>query len=89
MDLYKIGSRGEGVRQIQKALHLLADGIFGKKSMKAWQKYLNSQLFKDDKQEEQKAEPKKEEPEIKAKPETANKARKATANKSRKAGSNK
>ena len=30
MDLYKIGSRGEGVRQIQKALHLLADGIFGK-----------------------------------------------------------
>lgn len=30
MDLYKIGSRGEGVRQIQKALHLIADGIFGK-----------------------------------------------------------
>ena len=30
MDLYKIGSRGEGVRQIQKSLHLLADGIFGK-----------------------------------------------------------
>lgn len=30
MDLYKIGSRGEGVRQIQNALHLLADGIFGK-----------------------------------------------------------
>lgn len=30
MDLYKIGSRGEGVKQIQKALHLLADGIFGK-----------------------------------------------------------
>ena len=39
--------------------------------------------------EPKKAEPKKEEPEIKAKPETANKARKATANKSRKAGSNK
>jgi len=30
MDLYKIGSRGEGVKQIQKALHLIADGIFGK-----------------------------------------------------------
>ena len=29
MTLYKRGSRGEMVRQIQKALHLLADGIFG------------------------------------------------------------
>ena len=27
--LYKIGSRGEMVKQIQKALHLLPDGIYG------------------------------------------------------------
>ena len=50
------------VKKWQTKLGVAADGIFGKKSMKAWQKYLNSQLFKDDKQEEQKAEPKKEEP---------------------------
>ena len=29
MEIYKIGSRGEVVRQIQKALHLIPDGIFG------------------------------------------------------------
>ena len=29
MELYKIGSRGEVVRQIQKALHLYPDGIYG------------------------------------------------------------
>lgn len=29
MTLYKRGSRGEVVKQIQKALHLVADGIFG------------------------------------------------------------
>lgn len=29
MELYRKGSRGEVVRQIQKALHLYADGIFG------------------------------------------------------------
>ena len=29
MVLYKKGSKGEVVRQIQKALHLYADGIFG------------------------------------------------------------
>lgn len=29
MITYKIGSRGEVVKQIQKALHLLPDGIFG------------------------------------------------------------
>ena len=29
MTLYKKGSRGEIVKQIQKALHLLPDGIFG------------------------------------------------------------
>ena len=29
MELYKIGSRSEMVKQIQKALHLLPDGIYG------------------------------------------------------------
>jgi N-acetylmuramoyl-L-alanine amidase len=29
MDIYRLGSRGEGVRQIQKALKVMADGIFG------------------------------------------------------------
>lgn len=35
MTIAKIGSRGETVRQIQKALHLLADGIFGKQTEEA------------------------------------------------------
>ena len=30
MELYKIGSRGEMVKHIQKALHLLPDGIYGR-----------------------------------------------------------
>lgn len=30
MTILKIGSRGETVKQVQKALHLLPDGIFGK-----------------------------------------------------------
>jgi len=30
MELYKLGSKGEMVKQIQKALHLFPDGIFGK-----------------------------------------------------------
>ena len=30
MTLYKRGSRGEVVKQIQKALHLLADGVYGR-----------------------------------------------------------
>lgn len=29
MTIYKLGSRGDGVKQIQRALHLLPDGIFG------------------------------------------------------------
>ena len=29
MELYKNGSRGEMVKQIQKALHLYPDGIYG------------------------------------------------------------
>ena len=35
MEIYKIGSRGEIVRQIQKALHLAADGIYGKLTAEA------------------------------------------------------
>lgn len=35
MTLYKRGSRGEMVRQIQKTLHLLADGIFGSQTEEA------------------------------------------------------
>ena len=41
MELYKRGSRGEMVKQIQKALHLLPDGIFGSQTenaVKAFQK---------------------------------------------------
>ena len=41
MELYKRGSRGEVVKQIQKALHLLPDGIFGvntEEAVKAFQK---------------------------------------------------
>ena len=30
MELYRVGSRGETVRQVQKALHLYPDGIFGR-----------------------------------------------------------
>lgn len=29
MTIYRIGSRGDGVKKIQKALHLYADGIYG------------------------------------------------------------
>lgn len=35
MEIYKIGSRGEMVRQIQKALHLMADGIYGQNTKAA------------------------------------------------------
>lgn len=35
MTLYKRGSRGDMVRQIQKALHLLTDGIFGSQTEEA------------------------------------------------------
>ena len=33
--VYKIGDRGETVKQIQKALHLLPDGIYGRITMEA------------------------------------------------------
>ena len=33
MELYKIGDRGETVKQIQQALHLLPDGIYGRITM--------------------------------------------------------
>jgi peptidoglycan hydrolase-like protein with peptidoglycan-binding domain len=42
MEIYKIGSRGEVVRQIQKALHIAADGIYGKltaEAVTAFQRY--------------------------------------------------
>lgn len=35
MTLYKLGSRGEMVKQIQRALHLAADGIFGHITLEA------------------------------------------------------
>lgn len=35
MEIYKKGSRGEMVRQIQKALNLLADGIYGEVTAEA------------------------------------------------------
>ena len=41
MELYKKGSRGMVVKQIQKALHLYEDGIFGsiaEEAVKAFQK---------------------------------------------------
>ena len=39
MAVYKIGSRGEAVKQIQKALGLKADGIFGKSTAAAVTKF--------------------------------------------------
>ena len=39
--IYKLNSRGEGVKQIQRALHLIPDGIFGKLTREAlitWQR---------------------------------------------------
>ena len=41
MEIYKIGSKGEMVKQIQKALHLIDDGIYGKiteEAVKTFQK---------------------------------------------------
>ena len=41
MEIYKLGSKGAGVKQIQKALHLVEDGVFGKltrETLIAWQK---------------------------------------------------
>ena len=35
MELYKLGSRGEVVRQIQKALHLVPDGVYGQNTREA------------------------------------------------------
>lgn len=39
MELYKMGSRGEMVKQIQKALHLYPDGIFGVNTRNAVQAF--------------------------------------------------
>ena len=35
MTILKLGSRGEAVRQVQKALHLLPDGIYGYETERA------------------------------------------------------
>ena len=35
MELYKLGSRGEVVKQIQRALHLIEDGIYGQNTKAA------------------------------------------------------
>ena len=35
MELYKLGSRGAVVKQIQTALHLIADGIYGQNTKAA------------------------------------------------------
>ena len=48
MTLYKRGSRGEMVRQIQKALHLLADGIFGSQTEEAVKNFQKTKGLKAD-----------------------------------------
>lgn len=48
MELYKIGSRGEVVKQIQKALHLIPDGIFGKLTEEAVISFQNQNGLKPD-----------------------------------------
>ena len=35
MEIYKLGSRGEGVKAIQRALYLIDDGVFGKLTREA------------------------------------------------------
>lgn len=39
MEVYKKGSRGEKVKQIQKALGVTADGVFGDKTTQAVKKF--------------------------------------------------
>jgi N-acetylmuramoyl-L-alanine amidase len=48
MELYKKGSRGEVVRQIQKALHLIPDGIFGAITEEAVKDFQKSRGLKAD-----------------------------------------
>lgn len=48
MELYKLGSKGEMVKQIQKALHLFPDGIFGKLTESAVMDFQNSVGLKPD-----------------------------------------
>ena len=45
---YKIGSRGEIVKQIQKALHLYEDGIYGINTEEAVKKFQASHGLKPD-----------------------------------------
>ena len=39
MEVYKKGSRGEKVKQIQKVLGVTADGVFGDKTTQAVKKF--------------------------------------------------
>lgn len=48
MELYKLGSKGEMVKQIQKALHLFPDGIFGKLTESAVMDFQKSVGLKSD-----------------------------------------
>lgn len=48
MELYKVGSRGEVVKQIQKVLHLIPDGIFGKLTEEAVISFQNRNGLKPD-----------------------------------------
>lgn len=48
MELYKVGSWGEVVKQIQKALHLIPDGIFGKLTEEAVISFQNQNGLKPD-----------------------------------------
>lgn len=48
MELYKLGSKGEMVKQIQKALHLFPDGIFGKVTESAVMDFQKSVGLKQD-----------------------------------------
>ena len=48
MELYKRGSRGEVVKQIQKALNLCPDGIYGKITEEAVKAYQSRNGLKPD-----------------------------------------
>lgn len=48
MEIYKKGSRGEVVKQIQKALHLLADGIYGSQTEEAVKQFQTTKGLKAD-----------------------------------------
>ena len=45
MVIYRKGSRGEGVKQIQKALHLYPDGIFGILTEEAVREFQENNIY--------------------------------------------